>query len=282
MNSIILKSPAKLNLTLEVLSKRKDGYHNIRSVVAVIGLYDKIKISKNNSGRISINSASESIPLDEDNIAHKSALLMKKRFKLKCGFNIHIEKNIPVGGGFGGGSGNAATTLLGIKKLCGLKINGKQLNEVGAMLGSDVPLFFRRGFSIIEGRGEIITPLPSDMKLWFVIVDTGVPVSTKWAYGDLRSLTQKSNFSKMLCISILRRNLDGIVRSLFNEFENTVLLKHKKIRENKKILFSAAGNALLTGSGGGIFAVAGNRNRGRKIVGKLKEKGIESRLVSSI
>ena len=157
MNSIELKSRAKINLSIDVLGKRQDGYHLVEMIMQTIDLFDIIKIFSLNEDKIIISSNSKDIPTDSSNIVYKAVNLIKQEFSIKRGIEIYIEKNIPVAAGMAGGSSNAAAVLVGLNKLWNLDLSKNKLKELGLQLGADVPFCIEGGASLAENIGEKLT-----------------------------------------------------------------------------------------------------------------------------
>ena len=186
MQSLLLKSPAKLNLTLDVLGKRSDGFHELHTLFERISLADDIKLTLNSTGKINVRCLNLHVPKDHRNLAVKIAARLQADFKVKHGVTIDIKKNIPVAAGLAGGSSNGATVLMGLNRLWQLKLSKKQMQDYAAWLGSDVAFFlYDTSFAIGEGRGEQITPINTKTKLWHVLVTPRVKMLTKLVFAAL-------------------------------------------------------------------------------------------------
>ncbi|MGL5506953.1 MAG: 4-(cytidine 5'-diphospho)-2-C-methyl-D-erythritol kinase, partial [Paraclostridium sp.] len=157
MNSINLKSRAKINLSIDVIGKREDGYHIVEMIMQTIDLYDNIQLKELNKDEIVVKSECSYIPLDEDNIVYKAASLIKEKLDIKKGIEISIKKNIPVAAGMAGGSSNAAAVLVGLNELWKLNLSKDNLREMGLKLGADVPFCIEGGTALAEGIGEKLT-----------------------------------------------------------------------------------------------------------------------------
>ena len=255
---MIIYSPAKLNLYLEILGKRQDGYHNIRTIFERISLFDKITLDVNPSGVIIIKSASGDIPKDSNNIAYKAAKLLKDDFGIKDGVDIEIEKNIPVGAGLGGGSSNAASVLVGLNKIWKLGLNKKKLVEYAAKLGSDVAFFiYEYAFALGESRGEKITPLNWKRKFWHILLVPKFSVSTRLIYQEL---DKSDDWSKRAF-----KKTDRIEKILFNRLEDITFKKYPEVKKAKDILREQGlDNVLMSGSGSSVFGIIKSRKEGLK------------------
>lgn len=265
---ITLYSPAKINLFLEVLNKRQDGYHDIQSIMQTIDLKDTITIKKINHG-IKILSSNSQIPIDENNLCFKAAKILLEKMKIKQGVEIKIDKQIPIKAGLGGGSSNAATTLKGINSLFNLNLGVEELQNIGAEIGSDVPFFIRGGISKILGKGEIIIPLPDLPSVWFILVKPEIGISTKKVYEELdkKNMTPKKNIDNII-VAIKTGNIDLLGENLFNRFED--IIKYPEILTIKKTMKKIGINyILMTGTGSTIFGIV--KEKRKEIYEKLSK-----------
>ena len=187
MNSIDLKSRAKINLSIDVLGKRDDGYHIVDMIMQTIDLYDNLKITKIDGDFIKIKSNSKDIPLNQNNIVYKAADILKKRFNIKDGVEIYIQKNIPVAAGMAGGSSNAAAVLVGLNKVWNLGLSESQLKEIGLQLGADVPFCITGGSALAQGIGEELTNIHGldERCVNILVCKPDIFVSTKEVYQSL-------------------------------------------------------------------------------------------------
>jgi 4-diphosphocytidyl-2C-methyl-D-erythritol kinase len=274
VHTLTLKSYAKLNLYLKVLNKRKDGYHNLLTLFERIDLFDTITFKKLNPKIIRIVSSSREIPRYSGNLAYRAASLLQDTFNLDCGVEIKITKRIPVGSGMGGGSGNAAYTLLGLNKLWNLKLSRKRLAELARKIGSDAPFFiYDVPFALGQGRGDRIQVLKalSGVRLWHILVVPKIPVSTPLIYhawDDFVAknksrvwLTSTESDVKILCSCLKGDNdLFRIGESLYNSLEvQTARLYPELIRIKDKLKALSLKSILMSGSGPAIFSIASSR-----------------------
>lgn len=271
MNSLDLKSPAKVNLRLEVLKKRDDGYHDLRMVMSRISLFDDITITLNNNDRITLNCDKRSVPLGKENIAWQAANLFKETTGLEKGIDIYIKKKIPMGGGLGGGSSNAATVLMGLNKLTGDSISRNNLLNMGLKLGADVPFFIFEGPALAEGIGEklsLITDLP---KLWFVLVTPAIEISTGSVFNALNLLLTKNN--ENLNITRFNFSILKVVEILRNDLESVTLNKYPEVRKIKETLQDCgSAGVLMSGSGATVFSLYRSEEEAKKAFGRIREE----------
>ncbi len=246
-----LLSPAKVNLYLKVFGKRKDGYHDVETLMVPISLYDTLEISITDNG-INLSCSQSDLPEDQENMAYKAAILFLNSIQSNKGVNIHLHKSIPISSGLGGGSSNAASVLLGLNKLLGTNLPKGQLMDLGAQLGADVPFFILQRTAIARGIGNILEEFNNLPKLWFVLVYPEFPVSTEWVYMNLNlKLTRKKNNS----ISHKGKAVD-VSKLLVNDLETVTITRYPIIEDIKKTLYRrGADGVLMTGSGPTVFGL---------------------------
>jgi 4-diphosphocytidyl-2-C-methyl-D-erythritol kinase len=261
-----LQAPAKINLSFEIKGRRDDGFHEIETLMAPISLSDCLTIERRKAGAgIEFSCDDPSVPCGEENLVVRAALLFQKATKIGDGVEIALEKNIPHGAGLGGGSSDAAATLLGLNELFGTGLDRKRLIELAAQIGSDVPFFILGSAATCRGRGEIVEPakLPANFNLLLMKPEFGVP--TPWAYGRWKESGElpgvdyaAQTFSDMRFVNDLERPV----------FEKFVLLGHLKtwLRLQPEV-----GAALLSGSGSTLFAVLRDAVEAEKLMARLRE-----------
>jgi 4-diphosphocytidyl-2-C-methyl-D-erythritol kinase len=256
---LTLHSPAKINWFLRVTGRREDGYHDIYTLMQTINLYDTLSFELT-SGDISIDIVSDStldIP-PEKNLIYKAANLLKKTTGCQSGISVTLRKKIPVQAGLGGGSSNAATTLLGLNILWGTRLSVSELSEIGAGVGSDVPFFIHGGIAVAEGRGEAITAFDSVPKgLALLIVKPDYGVSTPAAYRGIRNYSRKDpELPSRLIDVLINRKYERLPELISNDLEEPVFYIHPELRDIKeRLLREGADAALLCGSGSSVFGV---------------------------
>lgn len=276
---IKIKSPAKVNLILDVVSKRKDGYHNLETIMVPVSLCDNIEIAGTMSNQIEIISNNKDLPTNSRNIIHKAVKLLQNKTGIKKGVIIKLNKKIPIAAGLGGGSSNGASVLLALNKLWKTRLTRKQLMEIGKTLGADVPFFIYGKTALAKGIGEKIYPIKIKRDFWSILINPGFPVSTAWVYRNLNlALTKKAKDNNKL-ISLLKKgeHPDLWGKYLFNDLENVTLQKFPVLTEIKKaIMESGALNVLMSGSGPSVFGVFASRDKALIAYNNLKKKGFGS------
>jgi len=250
-DSLQLESPAKVNLRLEILKRRQDGYHELRTVFQKISLHDTLHFSLRREKGIFITTDHPKLPIGKKNLVYKAAQSMFKACNYRGGVHIEIEKKIPLGAGLGGGSSNAATTLMALDQLLGVNLPKKELMEMGLGIGADVPFFFLKSAAIGSGVGERLKKeeLPA---LWYVLIYPNFEVSTRWAYQHFVLTNQRFhiNLHKFL------KTPEGISRILLNHLEEVVSKRYPQIGLMKELLLSVGAlGALMTGSGPTVFGL---------------------------
>lgn len=290
MNSITLKSRAKINLSIDVLGKRQDGYHLVEMIMQTIDLYDLIEINEKDNDQITIKSTSDEIPLDCNNLVYKAANLIKKTFNINKGVEIHIKKNIPVAAGMAGGSSNAAAVLVGLNKLWNLNLSNQQLEKIGLKLGADVPFCINGGAVLASGIGEELTPIKGLTKdVCILVCKPDLFVSTKEVYEciDSKDIDKRPN-NKFLIECLKNEDTRQLAENMFNVLEGVTMDKHPVIQQIKDIMTNnRALGAMMSGSGPTVFGLYENREDAVKckailekqfkqtFVVACKEKGVE-------
>lgn len=274
MQTITLKAPAKINLYLNVLNKRSDGFHNLETVFEKLEFSDKITLTRRRSG-IKLICASPDVPKGNQNIAVKAARLILKCAHNSQGVEIKLNKKIPVAAGLGGGSSDAAAVLLGINRLFGLGFDQNSLQQMGLNLGADVPFFLLRSSRAIgRGIGEILLPLAIKKSNWYILVVVkGLYVSTEVMYKHPRlTLTKPPADAKIMLHTLKKGNLTALDKHSYNSFESIVAKKYKEINQIKQALKSLGAHAtLMSGSGPCVFGIAQSRKEAMTIAKRLQK-----------
>ena len=272
MTAISFKTPAKVNLGLNILGKREDGFHELETLFQMVNWCDEIKIELRQEG-LDMTCNQPDIPTDDGNLVIKAARLLQTRFPDRCkGARIHLTKNIPHGAGLGGGSGNAAGVLLGLNHLWDLKLKRSDLILLASELGSDVPFFLFSPCAIGSSRGEILEPVKSSNKFYVLMVYPGFPISTAWVYGNLKlKLTKPENNINILKNFILRSEFAQLGATWINDLEPIVFQEYPEIFgiKNEMLALGAKG-ALLSGSGSTVFGIFDNPEKANTAYTRLK------------
>lgn len=279
INPLLLRAPAKINWTLEILGKRPDGYHQIDSLMQAVSLYDDLKIEPIGKRTCEIACDDADIPTDRRNLIWRAWDLMRREYPESVGgIRVNLIKRIPTGAGLGGGSSDAAATLIGINKIFGLRLRKIHLAEWAADIGSDVPFFIYGGIARAERRGDIITPIRSGLPaIYLVIAYPGFPSPTAEAYRKLRAakFTEKQS-RRTKTIRAMRAAMDGnregLIRLLFNSFDLTVTKKDRRYALLKRRMAGVGlQSVMLSGSGSACFGLAACMKDARDAAKALQE-----------
>lgn len=252
MDSILIKSPAKINIGLNIIVKREDGFHNLETVFYPLNLYDEITIELDD--KFSFKSNDEKLNKEKTNLIIKAKEILENYFETTFNVNIKLNKEIPIGAGLGGGSSNAASTLLGLKKFFNLDISSHELSKLAISLGSDVPFFLNPVPSYAESRGEVLYPIKLKIDKYLLIVNRGIHIATKWAFSLIKP--QQPSFSLKSFIAKDFVSVEDIMKSASNDFENIVFEHFSEIREIKeKMLEFGAAFSMMTGTGSTVWGM---------------------------
>lgn len=275
-DTLKIKAPAKINLTLDVTGRRANGYHDLRMIMQTIDVYDELTITRIPETEIHLSMDKElpdKIP-PEKNLVWKAADLIQRHCSIPGGFSIYLEKNIPAAAGLAGGSSDCAATLLGINELCQLGLTTSQLCDLGVTLSADVPFCIQKGTMLSEGIGEILTRLPDLSPLWTLLIKPDISVSTGYVYThlNLNRLTNHPDTEHMLdCIS--RRDDTGLARGLANVLETVTIPKYPVLAQLKKFfLAEGAIGSLMSGSGPTTYGLFQDEILARMALRKAKEQ----------
>ncbi|MDD5021552.1 MAG: 4-(cytidine 5'-diphospho)-2-C-methyl-D-erythritol kinase [Endomicrobiaceae bacterium] len=268
---MILKAPAKINLYLEIINKRPDGYHNIESVMHTVGLFDILEFDLNNNPKIELSCSDKSLPVDSTNIVYKTAKKMQKKYNIKQGIKIHLTKNIPTGAGLGGGSSDSATTIKALNKIWNINASKEELESFAKTLGADIPFFFTGGTAKVEGIGEIVTKIPSKNNFFVVLVKPNFGVSTAYAYSKVKMpLTNQHEIHRITNALREKAFTTQVAKELlFNRFEEFVFPENLEIEKIKKTLESFGCASLMSGSGATVFALTSGQEQSDEVVKQL-------------
>ena len=275
VDSIVIKAMAKVNLGLDVLRRRENGYHDVKMVMQTVNLYDTLTLSKIDEGIVITTNTGE-LPLNEDNLIYKAAKLLLEYVDKKAGVSIHLDKQIPIAAGMAGGSTDAASTLLGINELYNLDLTKGELAEVGVKIGADVPYCIYGGTYLSEGIGEVLTKLPDAPDCYVVIAKPGIGVSTKYVYENLHIETvEKHPDIDGMIDAIKTGSLDGVTEKMENVLETVTIKRYPEIETMKKCLLeNGAENALMSGSGPTVFGIFKEEKIAKQALSKLQKTGL--------
>ncbi|MDR9857620.1 4-(cytidine 5'-diphospho)-2-C-methyl-D-erythritol kinase [Paenibacillus sp. VCA1] len=266
------KAPAKINLMLDVLHKRPDGFHEVEMVMTMVDLADRLEMSALPRNTIIITSQAGYIPLDEKNLAFQAARLIKDRYDVQSGVHIHLDKKIPVAAGLAGGSSDAAATLRGLNRLWNLNIPVHELQELGAELGSDVPFCVTGGTALATGRGEKLTKVDNPLSCWVILAKPPINVSTAEVYGKFRVADVKEHPSAGKMVEALQAGDFGAVCGrLGNVLEEVTLKLHPQVSQLKEAMLKlGADGALMSGSGPTVFGLVYKESKVARIYNGLR------------
>ena len=270
MRSLKIPAFAKVNLCLQVVGRRADGYHDLRTIFQTISLHDTLEISLGAGRRIELACDDPSLATEKDNLVWRAANALRRELKLRQGVRLRLTKRIPVARGLGGGSSDAAAALVGLLRLTGQRLPLARLSEIAAGLGADVPVFLFGGRALGVGRGDQIFPLPDGPRQTVVVVSPqGIAVSTREAFGWLhRKLTKTAPDPRLWCFCALCWSLQEA--PLENDFEPAVFRRHPRLASIKRALLRAgAAGAALAGSGSAVFGLFRNPAQARRAAQKF-------------
>lgn len=275
-NTLQLKAYAKINLGLDVVRRREDGYHEVRMIMQTIKLYDKLTFRLLDEDEIRLKTNLGFLPVNEDNLVYKAVKLLKNQYNIDKGMEIDLFKCIPVAAGMAGGSTDCAAALVGAAKLFGLHLSKQTLMELGVKLGADVPYCVLRGTALSEGIGEILTPLPPIPECHILIAKPPISVSTKFVYENLKAneLQKHPDIDGMVG-AIKEGNLRGITDRMENVLETVTIPEYPVIEEIKSCMKQhGAINALMSGSGPTVFGIYEDETMAEQARVILREKNL--------
>ena len=265
---------AKINLGLDVLRRRENGYHDVKMVMQTVGIYDELTFEKIEEG-IVVTTDKEELPTDKGNLIYRAAELLTEKYQIQEGIRISLKKNIPIAAGMAGGSTDAAAVFHGMNTLFNLHMDEKTMQEEGVKIGADVPYCIMGGTALSEGIGEVLTALPAPPKAVLCIAKPDINVSTKFVYENLHIETVKDHPDIDGMVQAIREgDLRGITDRMANVLETVTVKEYPIIEEiKKKMLESGAENALMSGSGPTVFGVFAEEAGAREAMeGIRKEK----------
>lgn len=271
---MILYSFAKINLSLHLLGKRPDGYHEIETLMQTVDLADKITMTECKEGT-TVTCSDPIVPSDERNLAYKAIDLIRSNYRItKPGIQVHIDKQIPVASGLAGGSGNAAMTLHGLNKIWSLGLSREQLMALAAKLGSDVPYCLFGGTARASGRGEKVKWLDVENPFYFVLINPPIAVSSAWAYQHVKiDLTNPVSCVSLIVSLLHDGDFDGLISHLHNDLESPVQSAFSAVREARGILADAGiMGVLMSGSGPTVFGILPDRSEAERTANLVRSR----------
>lgn len=273
MKTAWINAPAKINLGLDVVRRREDGYHEVKMIMQSVRLFDRLTITRTYARDISLSTNLGFLPVGEDNLVYKAAALLREEFEIRSGLKIHLEKRIPVAAGLAGGSTDAASCLLAMNKLFELGLSNKAIMERAVKLGADVPYCVQKGTALSEGIGEILTPLPQAPDCHVLIAKPNFHISTKYVYSHLKldeTTTHPDIDAMVTCIK--NNDLYGMCENMENILETVTIPKHPEIEDIKNtMLENGAIGSLMSGSGPTVFGIFDDLDKAKLAKEKCKQ-----------
>ena len=280
VNEISLNAYAKINLSLDVLRRREDGYHDVKMIMQTIGLHDELTFKRRDDDKVVLKSDDESLPTDKDNLIIKACDLFFSELGSGYGVDIFLKKMIPTAAGLAGGSSDAAATLKALNKMAGDPYDDEGLRKMGVKIGADIPFCLMGGTALSEGIGEILTPLPSPRReneeRFILIAKPPAAVSTAFVYKNLK-LDENTEHPDVdgMTDALKKGDYDGIVKRLGNVLESVTIPAYPEIGKIKEIaILNGAEGALMSGSGPTVFALFDDKEKAQGALLRLKETGL--------
>lgn len=280
MDELTVKALGKINLGLDVVRKREDGYHEVRMIMQTVHLYDMLTIKKRQETGVHLTTNLNFLPVNEDNLCVKAAQMLIDEFQLEHGVDMSLKKRIPVAAGMAGGSTDAAAVLYGMNRIYDLGLSRQQLMERGVKIGADVPYCLMRGTALAEGIGEKLSPLPPMVKCPILIAKPSISVSTKYVYEHL-DLQNEANHPDIdaLITDISNSDLHGIARDMGNILETVTVTKYPVIEEIKQVMKNHGALAsMMSGSGPTVFGLFEDDKSLERAKQALHESGLCNRI----
>ncbi|MDQ0352651.1 4-diphosphocytidyl-2-C-methyl-D-erythritol kinase [Alkalibacillus filiformis] len=270
-NMIYEKAPAKINLTLDILHKREDGFHEVEMIMTSIDLSDRLFFEELTRDEIVIDSENRYVPNDHRNLAYQAAKVFKKQCGIRSGVKVDIDKNIPVAAGLAGGSSDAAATIRGLNRLFATGLSNAQMEKMAEQIGSDVPYCIQGGTQLAKGRGEVLTPLSPLPACYVVLAKPKIGVSTKEVYGrvDLNNMIHPNNEQAIKALE--NQDFQAVCEQMGNVLEPITMNMHKEISPIKEQMENAdADGVLMSGSGPTVYALVKQQSKAERIYNSLK------------
>jgi len=280
MDKLQLKAYGKINLGLDVIRKRPDGYHDLDMIMQMVDVYDDVIVEKKAGEEIVVKADAAVLSNGKDNLAYMAAKMLFDEFGIKSGVEITIHKRIPIAGGMAGGSSDCATTLIGINEMFNLGLSKQQLMERGVKLGADVPYCVLGGTAIARGIGEVLTPLPTPPQCHVIIAKPPISVSTAYVYGHIRpdEITKRPDIEQM-SLAIKEQDLNKLSDLLYNVMEEVTVSEYPVIEKLKSIMLeNGALNSIMSGSGPTVFGLFDDREKAQAAMKALDSKELTEQL----
>ncbi|WP_163969219.1 4-(cytidine 5'-diphospho)-2-C-methyl-D-erythritol kinase [Oceanobacillus halotolerans] len=277
---LLEKALAKITLSLDVLHKREDGFHEVEMIMTTVDLADRIELYPLKQKRIEVTADNQYVPNDERNLAYKAADLLKRTYQIDTGVGINIQKHIPVSAGLGGGSSDAAAVLRALNRLWALDLNKEELAALGASIGSDVPFCVYSTTALAKGRGEKLSMLPAPPPCWVILAKPNIGVSTRTIFPQLNLANIVHPNTRDVVKAIKKKDFPSLSRQVGNVLETVTLNQYpeaKRIKE-KMIQYGASGVS-MSGSGPTIFGLVEHRSKAHRIYNGLRGFCHEVKLV---
>ncbi len=273
MDSTWINAPAKINIGLDVLRRREDGYHEVKMIMQSIRLFDRLTLTKSDTPGIHLSTNLHFLPVDQDNLVYRSAQLLMDEFQISGGLDIQLDKRIPVAAGMAGGSTDAASCMLAMNDLYDLGLSKKQLMKRGVKLGADIPYCILKGTALSEGIGEKLSTLPQTPDCYILIAKPGIHVSTRLVYSNLvlDENTPHPDIDRMIT-AMKHKDLRDLCAHLGNILETVTIPFHPEIDEIKKCMLEhGALGSLMSGSGPTVFGIFDDPDRAKYAKEKCRE-----------
>lgn len=273
---ISLRAYGKINLGLDVLGKRSDGYHEVKMIMQTVGLYDSLKLEREKNPGIHVTANLYFLPTGRDNLVYRAAELLMNEFGIDSGISIDLQKRIPVAAGMAGGSSDAAAVMVGVNRMFRLGLSKKELMERGVTLGADIPYCIMRGTALAEGIGEKLSKLPPMPDCFILLGKPPVSVSTKFVYGNLKadSITCHPDIDGMIA-ALEEQNMEEMISHMGNVLETVTIPAYPIVARLKEVMMKeGARMALMSGSGPTVFGIYDKRETAERTGRRLRREGL--------
>ncbi len=280
MKELIVKAHAKINLGLDVLRRREDGYHDLRMIMQMVGLHDRIYMKRTRTQGIHLQTNLSFLPVDENNLVCKAAALLMEEFAISEGLFIDLQKHIPVAAGLAGGSSDAAAVLVGINRMFQLGLTKQELMKRAVTIGADVPYCVLRGTALAEGIGEVLTPLPAPPECRVVLAKPAVHVSTRFVYGNLKAdeITQHPKIDEQI-LALKEGDLKRLASLMGNVLETVTVPAYPVIDTIRECMMeSGAIGARMSGSGPTVFGLFTDLSAAQEACRRLRERDLAKQI----